>query len=1355
MADVTSSSRLLLLGCLSVLSLSGWASLDVRQSWAQITPDNTLGIESSRLRAVNGVRDRIEGGAIRGSNLFHSFEEFNIGEGREAYFANPAAIANIFGRITGTDSSEILGTLGVDGTANLFLLNPNGIIFGPNARLDIRGSFVASTGDRFNFPDGSSFSATEPNAPPLLTVNLTPGLQMGRSPLINQGQLTAGQDLVLSGSLLDLEGRLTAGGDLVLQGDRVQILDSPVAPFIAQSGGTLTVAGNTVDISILGHPESQLVSGGDMVVRSPAPVIGDARYQSIAAFRIETPEGGLGMLESRRAPVIRANGDVSFQSYEGVSLHIFAGGGVTIPGEIVVTGAAVPESAVQERVTLSDGATVVEVDGSAEPTLDIRAGIESLEAIAGGTSNADVTLGNITNTGGTVLVTNQYRPNPVLRGDMTIGAIDTSVERFTAGTAQGGSVVLDGRDNLEIIGDVTTFAHTGDIDLETRLNQVRIRPDTDGTRVFAGDNARATGGNVTLLSGSNITMQNIETSAIAAAQAETNQSDRVGDANARAQAGSVVLRVGPDDQGTVSSRGNIQTDDINTFARAVADASAGISIDDSAGEGGRAIAGNATVLAIGGDIDISTQADTGNRAVRSDRATIRTGTLNASVLALADASVNGGNVTVAAGGATSITGRGGQVSLSTRVDAAEIRPGLDMATIRVNRIFTSAAAHADSSATIRADFGDTPSEGEDNGGDAGVARAGTIEGLVVDGGAIALSTQVTAGATMAESDLATIRADVMTSSALATAAANAFVSAAEPENGGPGGNARGGSLGAVSANGGTISSSSDASTGNVANSANVAALQMGRINASALTAVRTSADTRRAGGSAAAEDAAAVTSGGDLSIATTFSSRQGNRRADIGAIRTSGQVNTSARSLIDTNAAGEDTTPGMATFGATGGDINFRADGRILMGERSQLNTSAGVFSFSPEPEASPNPDEDGFSGGDISLIASDTISLSQIGAEIGARFEGGENGETEAVSANVLASSAGNLTVRTPSIIRLSDDGFVTVEATGQEGTAGNITFSTRFFVLGEQSHVSSETDSGEGGNIRFNLRNALRMQRGSRISTRGGTTGSGGNIDLRTRNGFVLARVWNSNTDITTDAFGGDGGRITIDTPNLRQLLRTRQNLTSQLLQENSAVADPTAVEQGVFGFIVRSRSDLETLLGTTEPSQLDPGQLPSNDITLAQASPSLLGAIVLQALEADPSRDALELPSTFIDVTSLLASDFCELSRDSNFISTGQGGLPPTPDELFTSEDIWQDQRLTSVDERIGAALTNSSDSIHRDATSANPDRAVPLVEAQSWVRDETGAIALIAGAVNGTPQIGWLPLSASCGGITQMQ
>ncbi|MEG3851070.1 filamentous hemagglutinin N-terminal domain-containing protein [Microcoleus sp. herbarium19] len=162
---------------------------------AQIVPDRTLGTENSRTVSdtINNLpSDRIEGGATRGPYLFHSFREFNVGEGRGAYFANPNGIANIFTRITGGNPSNILGTLGVQGNANLFLINPKGIVFGPNARLDLRGSFIGSSADSIIFNNSFEFSSTNPQTVPLLAINIPVGLRFRDNPgtIVNTSQAT-------------------------------------------------------------------------------------------------------------------------------------------------------------------------------------------------------------------------------------------------------------------------------------------------------------------------------------------------------------------------------------------------------------------------------------------------------------------------------------------------------------------------------------------------------------------------------------------------------------------------------------------------------------------------------------------------------------------------------------------------------------------------------------------------------------------------------------------------------------------------------------------------------------------------------------------------------------------------------------------------------------------------------------------------------------------------------------------------------------------------------------------------------------------------------------------------------------
>src|SRR4028118_421829 len=189
---------------------------------AQIIPDNSLGAESSRTvpDTINNLpSDRITGGAIRGVNLFHSFGEFNIKEGRGAYFENPSGIANIFTRVTGGNPSNILGNLGVLGNSNLFLINPKGIVFGPNARLDVRGSFVGSSASGVVFNNGFEFSSANPQTVPLLAINIPVGLRFRDTPgaIVNAGSVTQ----VIEGTRIPVGLAVPPGQTLALVGGDV------------------------------------------------------------------------------------------------------------------------------------------------------------------------------------------------------------------------------------------------------------------------------------------------------------------------------------------------------------------------------------------------------------------------------------------------------------------------------------------------------------------------------------------------------------------------------------------------------------------------------------------------------------------------------------------------------------------------------------------------------------------------------------------------------------------------------------------------------------------------------------------------------------------------------------------------------------------------------------------------------------------------------------------------------------------------------------------------------------------------------------------------------------------------------
>jgi filamentous hemagglutinin family protein len=178
---------------------------------------------------------QIDGGARRGSNLFHSFSEFSVPTGGSAHFNNAADVQNIFSRVTGGSASNIDGVIRANGTANLFLLNPNGILFGPNARLNLGGSFVATSADSINFADSFQYSATNPQTTPLLTVSVPVGLQMGTNP----------GSIAVQGNGYNLSGS-TRAVTPVIRGNASSSLQVPTGQTLALLGGDIDIQGGVL-----------------------------------------------------------------------------------------------------------------------------------------------------------------------------------------------------------------------------------------------------------------------------------------------------------------------------------------------------------------------------------------------------------------------------------------------------------------------------------------------------------------------------------------------------------------------------------------------------------------------------------------------------------------------------------------------------------------------------------------------------------------------------------------------------------------------------------------------------------------------------------------------------------------------------------------------------------------------------------------------------------------------------------------------------------------------------------------------------------------------------------------------------
>jgi filamentous hemagglutinin family protein len=210
---------------------------------SQIASDGTLSTPTFVPPSANGKDFLINNGTRSGNNLFHSFSQFSIPTTGSAVFNNATDIQNIFSRVTGSQLSNIDGILKTQGGANLFLMNPNGIIFGPNAKLELGGSFVGTTASSIKFSDAIEFNTVN-TTPALLSINVPIGLQIGSNP----GDINVngpGHRLVTTGAFTPIDRSnnptgLSVGLDrsLVLIGGKVSLVGGIIS---TQGGGYLEI----------------------------------------------------------------------------------------------------------------------------------------------------------------------------------------------------------------------------------------------------------------------------------------------------------------------------------------------------------------------------------------------------------------------------------------------------------------------------------------------------------------------------------------------------------------------------------------------------------------------------------------------------------------------------------------------------------------------------------------------------------------------------------------------------------------------------------------------------------------------------------------------------------------------------------------------------------------------------------------------------------------------------------------------------------------------------------------------------------------------------------------------------------
>jgi filamentous hemagglutinin family protein len=483
---------------------------------AQIVPDNTLGSEESHVSPINSQVDLIDGGAIRGANLFHSFGEFNISEGRTAYFANPEAVQNIFSRVTGNNPSLLLGKLGVLGNANLFFINPNGIIFGKNASLDIRGSFIATTANNFIFPNGEYFSATNPNAPPLLTINVPPvGLQfeeLEAKAIINTGQLGTEQNLALVGGTIISTGQIgTPTGQvnlLAVSGKQTVVQMDATGTNITQ----ITQPQVTTEISTTNLAELVNETGTNtgLTVNSDGKVQINGSNTTVDPGDVIITQSSNGSSLSGQGITIDANNQIKLQGIiDASALSSDDGNFLGNGGNITLIA--------KDNISLEPGANIIS-DGLLGGNITLK-------------SDADILVNN------GVIANQTFTPLPGLKGgDINITARslfltdEALIGTITLGEGQGGNLTVTASELVEVGGFSLLSAQTrglGDAgNLSINTEQLIIREASEVSTITFG---KGKAGNISVTASESVELIGDAVNGFSSVLGTQNQGEGEGD----------------------------------------------------------------------------------------------------------------------------------------------------------------------------------------------------------------------------------------------------------------------------------------------------------------------------------------------------------------------------------------------------------------------------------------------------------------------------------------------------------------------------------------------------------------------------------------------------------------------------------------------------------------------------------------------------------------------------------------------------------------------------------------------------------------------------------------------------------